>query len=218
MRGLWWVKFFFRLLYNEFAWAYDAVAWMVSLGQWTAWGRTTIPYLSGERVLELAHGPGHLLVAMKVHGLSPVGIDLSPHMGRLVRRRLRKAGLAVPLVRARAQALPFCNGCFDSAVATFPTEFILDPATLRETARILRGGGGLIVAAWARLSERDPLSRFIGWLYRVTGQAEPLPGGDEKVLTEAGFTSRIVWERVGHSRVMLVVAKSPATHSDSRRM
>ncbi len=209
MRRLWWafLRFFFRLLYNEFAWTYDVVAWVVSLGQWTAWGRTTIPHLHGERVLELAHGPGHLLVAMKERGLAPVGLDLSPYMGRLARRRLQKAGLAVPLVRARAQALPFRDGCFDSAVSTFPTEFILDPATLRETARVLQVGGQLVVAAWARLSERDPLSRFIGWLYRVTGQAEPLPGGSEAVLAQAGFTARTVWEKVGYSRVMLVVGE-----------
>lgn len=209
MGRLWWafLRLFFRLLYNEFAWTYDVVAWVVSLGHWTAWGRTTISHLRGERVLELAHGPGHLLVAMQKRGLAPMGLDLSPYMGRLARRRLRKAGLAVPLIRARAQALPFCDGCFDSVVSTFPTEFILDPATLRETARVLQADGRLVVAAWARLIERDPLSRFIGWLYRVTGQAEPLPGGGEAVLAQAGFTARTVWERVGHSRVMLVVAE-----------
>lgn len=209
MGRLWWafLRLFFRLLYNEFAWTYDVVAWVVSLGQWTAWGRTTIPHLHGERVLELAHGPGHLLVAMQERGLAPIGLDLSPYMGRLARRRLRKIGLAVPLIRARAQALPFRDGCFDSAVSTFPTEFILDLATLRETARVLQPDGRLVIAAWARLIEGDFLSRFIGWLYRVTGQAEPLPGGGEAVLAEAGFTARTVWERVGRSRVMLVIGE-----------
>ena len=117
----------------------------------------------------------------------------------------RKAGLAVPLVRARAQALPFCDGSFDSVVATFPTEFILEPATLREAARVLRAEGRLVVVAWALLRERDPLSRFIGWLYRVTGQGKPLPGEGEALLVEAGFAPRTVWERVGRSEVMLVV-------------
>lgn len=210
---LWWalIRLFFRLLYNELAWAYDLVAWGVSLGQWTAWGRTTISHLRGERVLELAHGPGHLLVAMKAQGLRPVGLDLSPYMGRVSRRRLRKAGRSVPLVRARAQALPFCDGCMDSAVATFPTEFILDLATLRETARVLRGseftvGGRLVVVAWARLGGRDPLSRFIGWLYRITGQGKPLPGVGEAALVEAGFAPHIVWEQVERSEVMVIVA------------
>jgi len=42
MRRLWWafLRLFFRLLYNEFACTYDLVAWVASLGQWNAWGRT----------------------------------------------------------------------------------------------------------------------------------------------------------------------------------
>jgi ubiquinone/menaquinone biosynthesis C-methylase UbiE len=209
MRRLWWafVRFFFRLLYNEFAWTYDLVAWGVSLGQWEAWGRTAIPHLEGKRVLELAHGPGHLLVTMRERDLTPVGIDLSPYMGRLAKRRLDRTGLPVPLVRARAQALPFCDGCFDSAVATFPAEFIIDPATLHEAARVLTMDGRLVVTAWVRLGERDLLSRFIGWLYRITGQGEPLPGRGEASIARAGFTADAVWEHVGHSRVMLVVAE-----------
>jgi ubiquinone/menaquinone biosynthesis C-methylase UbiE len=208
MRRLWWafLRLFFRRLYNECAWTYDLVAWAVSLGQWKAWGRTALQHLQGQRVLELAHGPGHLLVAMAEHGVVPVGLDLSRCMGRLAQRRLRRAGRSVPLVQARAQALPFCDGCFDTTVATFPTEFIVDPATLRETARVLQPGGRLVVVAWARLSERDPLSRFVGWLYRITGQGEPLPGGGEVALVKAAFAPRTVWERVGRSLVLLVVA------------
>jgi SAM-dependent methyltransferase len=216
VRRLWWawVRLFFDLLYNRFAWTYDWVAWIVSLGQWNAWGRTAIPYLCGERVLDLAHGPGHLLAAMAVKGLAPVGLDLSPYMGRMARRRLTKAGLSVPLVRARAQALPFRDGCLDSVVATFPTEFILDPVTLHETARVLHHpipgervlAGRLVVVAWARLGGRDPISRFIGWLYQVTGQGEPAPGYGEAAVAAAGFTLRRAWERVGRGDVMLFVA------------
>lgn len=238
VRRLWWafLRLFFRLLYNELAWTYDLVAWAVSLGQWRAWGRTAIVHLRGERVLELAHGPGHLLVAMAGRGLNPVGLDLSPAMGRLARRRLRRNGIAAPLVRARAQALPFRDRCFDGAVAAFPTEFILDPGTLRETARVLRGairsldppgamsrsdsaegscrdtvngpcGGRLVVVGWIRLSKRDVLSRFIAWLFRVTGQGEPIPGGDSTAVVERWFAPKVVWERVGSTQVMLVLAE-----------
>jgi ubiquinone/menaquinone biosynthesis C-methylase UbiE len=210
MRRLWWglVRFGFRLLYNEFAWAYDLVAWMVSFGQWKAWGRTTIPHLQGQRVLELAHGPGHLLMAMAERGLSPVGLDLSPYMGRQARRRLlRRDGLTVPLVRARAQALPFRADCFDSAVATFPTEYIMARDTLRGVARVLKPQGRLVVAAGAILNGRDPLSRFIWWLYRITGQGDLLVDRAREILARAGFSARVTWEEARRSQVLLVTAE-----------
>jgi ubiquinone/menaquinone biosynthesis C-methylase UbiE len=209
MRRLWWgfVRLFFRLLYNELAWTYDFVAWVVSLGQWQAWGRTAIPYLRGERVLELAHGPGHLLVAMVQRGLAPVGLDLSPHMGRLARRRLAKGGgPAVPPVRGRAQALPFRDGCFDSTVATFPAEFILSRDTLREVVRVLAPGGRWVIVPGAVLSGRDPLSRLIWLLYRITGQGDLLIDRGKALLERAGFSVRVTWEEARHSRVLVVTA------------
>ena len=210
MHRLWWkfVRFGFRLLYNEFAWTYDLVAWVVSLGQWKAWGRTTIPHLQGKRVLELAHGPGHLLVAMGERGLSPVGLDLSPYMSRQAKRRLLKSGApTIPLVRARAQALPFRDGCFDSAVATFPTEYIMARETLRGVARVLKPEGRLVIAAGAILSGRDPLSRFIWWLYRITGQGELIIDRSKAILARAGFSARAIWEEARHSQVLLVTAE-----------
>jgi ubiquinone/menaquinone biosynthesis C-methylase UbiE len=210
MHRLWWgfLRLFFRLLYAEFAWTYDLVAWVVSLGQWRAWGCAAIPYLQGERILELAHGPGHLLTTMTKQGLPTVGLDLSPHMGRLAKRRLKKAGLAVPLVRAQAQALPFREGCFDSVVAAFPNEFILAPATWREAARVLRNPGRrLVIVASAHLGGRDPLSRFIRWLYRATGQDKLFPGEFEATMEKAGFIPHFVQERVGRGVVMLIVAE-----------
>jgi ubiquinone/menaquinone biosynthesis C-methylase UbiE len=94
------IKLGFHLLYHQFAFTYDAVAWLVSLGQWQAWGRTALKWVRGPRVLELGHGPGHLLIALARSGRQPIGIDLSPQMIRLAQRhpagrRERTAG-AVP--------------------------------------------------------------------------------------------------------------------------
>ena len=96
------LRTFFRLLYNEFAWSYDLVAWLVSRGQWRAWGRTSLSHLRGKRVLELGHGPGHLLVEMAERGFAAVGLDRSSSMGRQAKTHVRGSRVAVPLVRARA--------------------------------------------------------------------------------------------------------------------
>jgi len=63
----------FHLLYHEAAWAYDAVAAAVSLGQWRAWGAAALPFLPGPRVLELGHGPGHMLIALTAAGYDAAG-------------------------------------------------------------------------------------------------------------------------------------------------
>jgi ubiquinone/menaquinone biosynthesis C-methylase UbiE len=209
MRALWrnLLRFFFRLLYNEFARAYDLVAWLVSLGRWKAWGRTTLHHLRGTQVLELGHGPGHLLVALQRRGYDPVGLDLSVNMGRQARRLLDRAGLPAPLVRARAQALPFRDASFDTVVATFPTEFIIDLGTLREVTRTVGTDGRLVVALGARFEGEGLTASFLTWFYRVTGQNEPSPNAFQPWLEEAGLSPRTVRERVGQTTVLLIVAE-----------
>jgi ubiquinone/menaquinone biosynthesis C-methylase UbiE len=201
------LRFGFRLLYNELAWTYDFVAWCVSLGKWKAWGRTAMPHLRGRRILELAHGPGHLLIALKQAEYRPIGIDLSPSMSRLAARRLRRAGVPAPLVRCRAQALPFRSGCFDSAVATFPTEYIVDRLTLSEAARVTNRDACLVIVAAATPGGRGPLPKIIDALYKAAGQRDPLPRGDEPIFGQTGWVLRTEEARVGTSSVLLAIGQ-----------
>lgn len=205
IRGLWLklVRWGFHLLYNQFAWTYDAVSWLVSLGNWRRWQRAAIPYLQGERVLDLAFGTGNLLIDLVEAGFRPCGLDLSPYMLRITQRKLNRQGLDVPLCRGRAQTLPFAGGVFDSVVSTFPAGFILHPATLREVARVLRPGGRAVVVAEARLEGRGLLSRFIELLYTITGQRGPWPTVDTP-LQEVGLTA--AEERAGGGLVRVIVA------------
>ena len=207
--NLWWgfIRLFFRLLYGPMAWTYDLVAWLVSLGQWTAWGRVSLRYLPQPPVLELAHGPGHLQMAMAERGWSPVGVDLSSQMGGLARRRLRRAGHTPRLVRASAEALPFRSDAFNGLVATFPTEFIIAPRTVREVMRVLGPTGRLVIVAGSRLAGDDPVSRFLEWLYKVTGQREPLPRVDELAWGAGELRLRSEWVKVGRSRVLVVIGQ-----------
>ena len=83
----WWglVGFGFRLLYNEMAFTYDLVSWIVSLGQWRAWQRAALDHIDappGARILELAHGTGNLQMDLRAAGYHTVALDLSRAMGR----------------------------------------------------------------------------------------------------------------------------------------
>jgi len=214
------VRFGFQLLYHQLAFTYDAVAWLVSLGQWRAWGRTALDRVRGPRVLEIGHGPGHLLIALARSGRKPIGIDLSSQMSHIAQRNLRQAGVNVPQVRCRVQALPFRSGEFDSVVATFPTDYIADLATLREVQRVTNDRGRFIVVFGAQLIGREPSKVLIEWLYRLTGQRDAKAEDEESIFDRVGMPARIETETIGASTVTLVVAEkrgvtlSSACHSE----
>ena len=122
------------------AWSYDLVAWSVSFGQWAAWRRLALLFLQPGPILELAYGTGGLFADMLDAGYQPMGIDFSPYMARLARRRLQRQNMPIPLNRAKAQALPFPSNSFSNVVATFPTNYIFEPQTLAEVYRANKGG------------------------------------------------------------------------------
>lgn len=165
------LKAFFRLLYHEFAWTYDWVAWIVSLGRWNDWVLSVLPYVQGTRILEMGHGPGHLQIALFENGLVPTGLDASRQMSKMASQRLKRSGYLPLLVNGYAQFTPFPNSSFDTILATFPTESIFQPETLAEIRRILKPDGVLLILPVATIQPTHLADRFFAWLFRVTRQS-----------------------------------------------
>lgn len=203
------LRFFLQLLYHQFAWMYDWVAAFVSIGLWRDWVLAVLPYLDGPAVLEFGHGPGHLQSALMEKGLRAFGLDASPQMGHLARRRLQRKGFPARLVRARAQALPLASGSFDQLVATFPTEYITDSETLREACRVLQPGGRLVVLPAAWITGRRWMERFAAGLFRITKQA-PMNFPLVDLLERTGFQVQVEWKELRSSTLVLIQAKKPA--------
>ena len=211
------LRFFFRLLYHQFAFTYDLVAAAVSFNRWKDWVMSVVPFIEGNRILEIGHGPGHLQRILFSRNLFTVGIDESAQMGRLTRRNLSRsvssahashqsAYTQINLTRGVAQQLPFRNDAFDTVVATFPTEYITDPNTLAEVKRCLSDRGRLIT-----LPAAIPRNPFLDWLFRVTHQS-PSEAVDivetrfRQPFVRAGFQTEIQILDVKSGTLLIVIA------------
>jgi len=97
---------------------------------------------TGERILDIGCGAGHLLAWLAAHTPAHFdGLDLSP----VSLRRARATG-ARDLVAADATALPLRDGSYDAVVCNGAAHHLPDLAgALREVHRVLRPGGRLLL-------------------------------------------------------------------------
>jgi ubiquinone/menaquinone biosynthesis C-methylase UbiE len=108
-----------------------------------------VPQASG-RVVEIGVGTGmnfsYYGGVESVHGIEP-----DPHMLRRARRRAERLRFPIELAQAGAEALPYDDQSFDTAVVTWVLCTIPDPlAALREVARVLRPQGRMLFVEHVR--------------------------------------------------------------------
>jgi ubiquinone/menaquinone biosynthesis C-methylase UbiE len=210
MKRLWWrlVRLGFRLLYNEMAFTYDMVSWLVSLGAWRCWIGSALAHLGDESpVLELAHGTGNLQIDLHKAGYRAIGYDLSAGMGRIAQAKLAQHGIDARLTRGRAQQLPFASETFAAVVSTFPTDFIFAAATVNEVHRVLKAGGVFVIVPNAQLTGGDWSAKTLEWLYRITGQHRDDPTPPDYAAPFLPFQVKTVEERCSGSTVTVVIAR-----------
>lgn len=211
--GSWWwrlVKFGFRLLYHEMAFTYDLVSKAVSFGQWRCWQRAALKHLpdtDSGLILELAHGTGNLQLDLHAVNYNSVAYDLSSQMGQITQRKLRQANIEPVLTRGMAQHLPFVDSSFAGIVSTFPTNFIAQPDTLKEAYRVLQEGGCMVVVLSGAMTGGDILTKFIEWLYRITGQREEVDYDPKDYFAGYGFSVELVREACKNSVAGLIVLR-----------
>jgi ubiquinone/menaquinone biosynthesis C-methylase UbiE len=108
-------------------------------------GREWVASRAHGRVLEVAVGTGRNLPLYPA-ATAVTGVELSPAMLALARQRAADHGLKVDLCEGDAQALPFDDASFDTAVCTLSLCAIPDPvAAIAEMGRVLRPGGLMLL-------------------------------------------------------------------------
>ncbi len=106
----------------------------------------------GDRVIDVACGPGIVTCRLARHGAPVVAIDLTPRMLELAAERSAAAGLTdlTPFTVARMDHLPFPDGSFTVAVNRYALHHAADPEQVAaELVRVVAPGGRLVIVDFA---------------------------------------------------------------------
>ena len=169
---------------EQIPWIYDALCAVMERGGFGRWRRWLAGGARG-RTLDLGSGTGRNLPLLPA-GVRAVAVEPSPHAAR----RARQRAPGVPVVIARAEALPFRDATFDTVLSGLVFCSVGDPPRgLAEVRRVLRAGGELRMLEHVRATTR--------WRARVQDFIQPawtcVAGGchpnrdTEAAVARAGF-------------------------------
>jgi len=184
-----------RELFAPLGPSYDRVGAVLSLGQDPLWRRFLVSRLppDGGHVLDVATGTGLVAAELLRRGFRVTGLDQSPEMLAVARRRF---GSRVELVEGSAESLPFPDEAFDHLTVTYLLRYVDDPAAaLAELARVVRSGGGVASLEFGvpRGLARPLWDVYVGGVLPLAGKA--LRSGWQEVGGFLGGSIREFWAR-----------------------
>ena len=190
---------------------YDLLAWLLTRGRERAFRERLVALARlrpGESVLDVGCGTGTLAIAAKacVGAAAVHGIDASPEMIAVARRKAARAGADVAFDTAVVEALPFPDGRFDVVLSTLMLHHLPHAARetcVREMRRVLRPGGRVLAVDFG-----EPDGKRHGILEHFHRHGHVALRDVLVLLDQSGF--RVV-ERgsVGVSNLQFVLADAP---------
>jgi SAM-dependent methyltransferase len=103
----------------------------------------------GQDVLDVATGTGNAAITAAAAGARVVGLDLTPELFEVARRRAADGGFEIDWIEGDAEHLPFADQSFDAVLSVFGAMFAPDQQrTASELVRVCRPGATVGVCAW----------------------------------------------------------------------
>lgn len=147
-------------MFDETAARYDLMNDVMSLGQTRLWRRAVVHAIAprpGDRILDIAAGPGSSSIPLRRAGAKVVSADFSLGM---LRQGLRQSP-DLDFSAADATRLPFADASFDVVTMSFGFRNVVEPdVALGEFLRVTRPGGRLLIAEFSQ-----PVNRVFRTVY-----------------------------------------------------
>jgi SAM-dependent methyltransferase len=143
----------------------------------------------GLEMLDVATGSGNVAIAAARAGATVTGLDLTPELLEVARRRAADADLEVRFVEGDAEELPFENDSFDRVTSCFGVMFApRHEQAASELTRVARPGGTIAFTAWTP-------GGLIGGTFRIISSFMPPPPPELK--------PPVSWGTEDHVRALL---------------
>jgi SAM-dependent methyltransferase len=125
---------------------------------------------AGHDVLDVATGSGAIALPAAAAGARVTGLDLTPDLLDVARRRAGEQGLDIDWVEGDGEAMPFEDASFDRVLSAFGVQFVpRHEVAAAELLRVSRPGGVVGLVSWTP-------EGVIGELFKVMGRyMPPLP-------------------------------------------
>lgn len=137
-------------------------------------GLDAVGVSEGTRLLDVGCGAGLALRLAADRGADTSGLDASPGLLEIARRRVPGA----QMIQGEIQSLPFPDDSFDAVTGFNSFQYAADPvAALREAKRVTTPGGRILALVWspAEMCELAPHLQSLGGLMPPPPPGAPGP-------------------------------------------
>jgi len=142
-------------VYTRYAAAYDGFIALFPL--WKKWLKSVLPFAQGKNLLDISFGPGYLFKKYPFNMMLS-GLDYNQTMVERAKKKTKKWGVDVEIIKGNVESLPYTDEQFDTVVNTMAFSGYPDgKKALREMLRVLAEDGVLLILDYDYPKNRNVL-------------------------------------------------------------